>query len=139
LIYGIPQLREDRKQAELIQEAFDQIKDEMQAVQNKLDDAALEHIGKKFIENFRGDLDASDFSIVKEIETRCSVSDIKYTADGKYIILAGGGIGGISILDAESFQIVKEITKVANDVKGMKIDGVKGLDPVLEEALRRGI
>jgi len=37
------------------------------------------------------------------------------------------------------FEIVKEITKVVNDVKGMKIDGVKGLDPVLEEALRREI
>ncbi len=84
-------------------------------------------------------LDSSDFSIVKEVETRCFlVRDVKYTAGGRYTVLAGGGIG-ITILDAESFQIVKEIVRVANDVKGMKIDGAKGLDPVLEEALRRAI
>jgi hypothetical protein len=45
----------------------------------------------------------------------------------------------VTILDAESLEIVKEIVRVANDVRGMKIDGVKGLDPALEEALRRAI
>jgi len=49
------------------------------------------------------------------------------------------GGGGMTILDAESFLIVKQIVRVANDVKGMKIDGVKGFDPVLEEVLRRAI
>ena len=84
-------------------------------------------------------LNSSDFSIVKEIETKYPVSDVEYTVAGKHIVLAGSGIGGITILDAESFQIVKEITKVMNDVKGIKIDGAKGLDPVLEEALRRAM
>jgi len=94
--------------------------------------------GKEFV----GDvtiLDSSDFSIVQKIKTRCAISNIKYTVDGRHIILSGEGIGGITILDGESFQIVKEIARVANDVKGMKIDGAKGLDPVLEEALRRAI
>ena len=45
----------------------------------------------------------------------------------------------MTILDVESFEIVKEMVWIENDVKGMKIDGVKGLDPVLEEALRRAI
>ena len=45
----------------------------------------------------------------------------------------------MTILDAASFEIVKEIVFVANDVKGAKIDGVKGLDPILEDALRRAV
>ena len=63
-----------------------------------------------------------------------------YSPDEKYIVVVGGVVvGGVTILDSQSFQVVKEIVRVANDVKGMKIDGVKGLDPVLEEALRRAI
>ena len=87
--------------------------------------------------------DASDFSLVKEIKTEYRVSHVTYSPDEKYIVVVGGGgavvVGGVTILDAESFEIVKEIVRVANDVKGMKIDGAIGLDPVLEEALRRAI
>ena len=95
-------------------------------------------------------LNSSDFSIVKEIETEYYVRHVTYTLDEKYIVVGvGGDIGvvggavfsvvGVTILDAESFDLVEEITRVANDIKGMKIEGAKGLDPMLENALRRGI
>ena len=45
----------------------------------------------------------------------------------------------LTILDAASCEIVKEMVFVENNVKGMKMDGVKGLDPIYEDALRRAI
>jgi hypothetical protein len=56
LIYEIPRLRRDREQVQFIREAFDQIKDEVQSVQGKLDEAALERIGRNFMEHFRGNV-----------------------------------------------------------------------------------
>ena len=82
-------------------------------------------------------LDASDFSIVKEIETKYYVRHVTYSPDDKYIVVVGGG--GVTILDAASFEIVREMVFVQNNVKGMKMDGVKGLDPIYEDALRRAI
>jgi WD40 repeat protein len=79
-------------------------------------------------------LNSSDFSIVKEIDTKYGVYKFTYSSDGKYIVG-----GGVTILNSSDFSIVKEIVRIACDVKGIKIDGVKGLDPVLEDALRRAM
>ena len=92
-------------------------------------------------------LNSSDFSIRKEIETKYGAYNLTYSPDGKYIVGGGGGsviddiigtydYGGIMILNSSDFSIFKEIVRIGCDVKGIKIDGVKGLDPVLEDALR---
>jgi WD40 repeat protein len=87
-------------------------------------------------------LNSDDFSIKEDIETKYGADDLSYSSDGKYIfVVVGGGDvdGGITILDSSDFSIVKEVVRIKCDVKGIKIDGVKGLDPVLEDALRRAM
>jgi hypothetical protein len=81
-------------------------------------------------------LDSSDLSIVKEIETKYVAYNITYSPDGKHFGVVGSGV---TVLDSSEFSIVKEIVRIRCDVKGIKIDGVKGLDPVLEDALRRAM
>jgi hypothetical protein len=85
-------------------------------------------------------LNSSDFSIKKEIDTKYGAFNLTYSPDEKYIVVGSfrGGYG-VTILDSSDFSIVKEIVRIICDVKGIKIDGVKGLDPVLEDALRRAM
>jgi len=88
-------------------------------------------------------LNSSDFSIKEEIETKYGADNLICSPDGKYIVVVGhrifADVGGVTIINSSDFSIVKEIVRIACDVKGIKIDGVKGLDPILEDALRRAM
>ena len=91
-------------------------------------------------------MNSFNLSIKEEIEIKYGAYNLTYSPNGKNAIVAGtisvdGRLysGSITILDSSDFSIVKEIVRIDCDVKGIKIDGVKGLDPVLEDALRRAM